>query len=439
MTVSRGHAWYTLAVLFGINTMNFYDRQVLPAVQEKIRAAWHLTDAQLGWFGTGFILLYAIVGVPFGRLADVRGRAWLLAIGVAIWSVLTAGSAFAWSFASLLVLRLGVGVGEAVCAPTGTALIGDLFPPQRRALPMALFMLGLPIGLALSFTVSGVVAARFSWQAAFLVAGLPGLAFAMAAVFVADPARGSADGRPHATTTAPETTATWQAGVRLILRIPTMWWIIASGALHNFNMTALGTFLASFLKRYHGVEVDVAGQISGLVYGVGAVGMYAGGWLADWAFRRRVSGRLEVATVTLGLALPCLLLALAVPGRRPWLFAAWFLPACVMLYTYYGTVYAAIQDITPPSHRGLAMSVYICTMYLLGAVFGPLATGWVSDALAARAMRAAGELAMSDASRAIGLHQSLYLIPLLNAVLVFVLFQATRTVANDCQQRGASS
>src|SRR5262249_44080274 len=113
------------------------------------------------------------------------------------------------------------------------------------------------------------------------------------------------------------------AVVRRVLGMPTMWWIILSGALHNFNMYALGTFLASFLKRYHGGSVERAGQVSGLVYGCGALGIFAAGWVGDRAFRRGVAGRLHVAWVGLAAAVPCLLLALAVPAGELWLCAIW--------------------------------------------------------------------------------------------------------------------
>src|SRR5437588_7270576 len=131
MRPTTSHLVFTLCVLLGINTMNFFDRQILPAVQEKIRQDWDLTDSKLGWLGTAFILLYAVVGVPLGRLADVGRRRWILAGGVGLWSLLTLGSGFAWNFWSLFVLRLGVGVGEASCAPAATSVIGDLVPPER--------------------------------------------------------------------------------------------------------------------------------------------------------------------------------------------------------------------------------------------------------------------------------------------------------------------
>ena len=214
-----------------------------------------------------------------------------------------------------------------------------------------------------------------------------------------------------------------------------MWWIIVSGALHNFNMYALGTFVASFLKRYHQVSVERAGQVSGLIYGFGALGIFAGGWLGDRAFQRGVSGRLHVAWIGLAAAIPCLLLALAVPAGQIWLCAVWLLPGCMLLYAYYGTVYATIQDIVEPPLRGTAMAIYFCAMYFLGAFLGQVATGWVSDYAARRAAQADGSFSVTELHKAIGLHDAMYLIPLLDAALVVVLLAASRTVKADYVRR----
>ncbi|HVK15888.1 MAG TPA: MFS transporter [Fimbriiglobus sp.] len=423
------HLVFTFCVLVGINTVNFYDRQVLGAVQEKIRTDWNLSDGQLGWLGTGFILLYAVVGLPLGQLADRWRRKWVLAAGVGLWSLLTFASGFAGNFWTLFVLRLGVGVGEASCAPAASSLIGDLVPAERRARAMSVFMLGLPIGLALSFFVSGAVAERHGWPAAFYVAGVPGLVLAVAALFVLDPARGAAD--PAAPAAGPMPFA---AVARRVLGLPTMWWIIVSGALHNFNMYALGTFLASFLIRYHEIGIAQAGTVGGLVYGVGALGIFAGGWLGDRAFRHRVSGRLHVAWLALAAAVPCLLLGLAAPRGAVGLCVAGLLPGCLLLYAYYGTVYATIQDIIEPAMRGTAMAIYFFAMYCLGGVLGPVATGWVSDHLARRAAAADGAETVTELHKAVGLHDAMYLVPALNAALVVVLFAASQTVTRDMQR-----
>src|ERR1022692_1422154 len=131
MTVTRRQTWFALFILFAINTMNFYDRQLLGVLAEPIRKEWHLTDSALGWLGAAFTLIYAAVGVPLGRLSDFWRRKRILSIGVAAWSVLTAASGFAWSYASMFVARLGVGIGEASCAPAANSLIGDRSEERR--------------------------------------------------------------------------------------------------------------------------------------------------------------------------------------------------------------------------------------------------------------------------------------------------------------------
>jgi MFS family permease len=121
-------------------------------------------------------------------------------------------------------------------------------------------------------------------------------------------------------------------------------------------------------------------------------------------------------------------LALAAPAGRLWQCAAWLLPACLLLYAYYGPVYATIQDIIEPPLRGTAMAVYFCAMYFLGAILGPVATGWASDWCA---HRAAGAAEVTELHKAVGLHDAMYLIPLLDVALVAVLFAAARTVKGD--------
>ncbi len=163
VTGAHRGATYTLAVLFAINLMNFFDRQILGAVGEEVRREWALSDTALGLLGTVFTLLYAVVGVPLGRLSDRTKRGLVLSAGVFVWSALTAVSGCAQSFSHMVVARLGVGVGEATCSPASTSLIGDLFPGTRRARAVAIWMLGLPLGLGLANGMGGWIAHNW-WQ-----------------------------------------------------------------------------------------------------------------------------------------------------------------------------------------------------------------------------------------------------------------------------------
>lgn len=425
MKSESGRATYALVVLFLINTMNFFDRVIGGALGEPIRREWGLSDSALGALGTAFTLLYAFVGVPLGRLSDRAPRKTILAAAVFLWSALTAVSGFTRTYWQLFATRLGVGVGEAACAPAATSLIGDLYPPAKRARAMSVFMMGLPIGIALSYFVGSYVAASYGWRAAFFVAGVPGILAAIAALFITEPARGTKEVAPvQAVTGSP-----W----RILLSIPTLWWLILSGALHNFNMYALGSFLAPLLMRYHGADLRQAGLITMTVYGLSGIpGLLIGGALADkWAMKRR-DGRLLVAAIATALSAPLMAAALARPAKDTVLFVILGSLACAFMYVYYASVYSTLHDVVAPSLRGTAMALYFFAMYVLGASFGPLATGMLSDHFTRRA--AAGTTAL-EPFRGAGLHSAMYAIPVLSILLALVLFAATRTVGRDMERR----
>ena len=433
MNEKKSAVWFTLAVLFAINTTNFFDRQILGAVGEPIRKEFGLSDAALGALGTAFTLLYAFVGVPLGRLADRIGRKGILSAGVFVWSLLTVGSGLAQSFWQIFALRLGVGVGEASCAPAATSLIGDLFPASWRAKALAIFMLGLPVGVALSFAVSGTIAKNYGWRAAFFVAGVPGLLCALAVLFIKEPIRGSTEEHNIGEQKRPG------SPYRLILSTPTMRWLIISGALHNFNMYAIGAFITPYLMRYHGADIQSANFVSMIVYGVmGAPGLLIGGFIGDAVMKRRTNGRMLVGTIAIMLSIPFLFFALGQARGETALFLVLMGAGCALMYFYYSTVYSTIQDIVEPGLRGTAMAVYFFAMYVLGASLGPYATGILSDFFTKRAAQTAGVLDFSQAAlepfRAEGLHTAMYAIPILSVLLTLVLFAASRTVTKDIEK-----
>ena len=434
MKQERSRVWFALSVLFAINTLNFYDRQILGAVGETVRNEWKLSDTALGSLGTAFTLLYAVVGVPLGRMTDRFSRRWILCAGVTLWSLLTAASGLARNFNQLFAVRLGVGGGEAACAPASTSLIGDLFPASRRAKALSVFMIGLPLGIALSFLGSSLLEQRFGWRFTFYIAVVPGLICAVLALLIWEPARGAAE--MHNITGAAKRQG---SPYLLVLSIPTMWWIIASGAFHNFNMYAIGAFLSPFLQRFHHLNKLNAGMISMVVYGLAGIpGLIVGGMLGDRMVKRRPNGRLVVATVAILFSAPLMFVGLARPFGDIVGFVLFTGLGMTSMYVYYSTVYSAIQDVIEPSLRGTAMALYFFAMYVLGASLGPLGMGFLSSHFTRRAALAAG---VTDTSfqalrpfAAEGLHSALYVVPVFGVLLGLVLFAASRTVAKDMER-----
>jgi MFS family permease len=207
--VGGAYAWYVLAVLTVVYVFNFIDRQILTILAPYIRADLGLTDAQLGLlYGTAFALFYAVFGIPLGRLADTWVRTRMMALGLAIWSAMTALSGFAGNFAQLGGARVGVGVGEASASPAAYSLLADYFPRAKRATALAIYSSGIYIGAGVSLVIGGLVVSKWDqaftastapmglkgWQAAFLAVGLPGLLLALLVATLREPQRGQVDG-----------------------------------------------------------------------------------------------------------------------------------------------------------------------------------------------------------------------------------------------------
>jgi MFS family permease len=212
-TRDPGYAAYVLAVLVVVYVFNFLDRQILSILAERIRADLGISDAQLGFlYGTAFAVFYALFGIPLGRLADVWDRRKLIALGLAVWSAMTAVSGLARTFGQLAAARIGVGIGEASATPAAFSLLSDWVPASRRATVLAIYSSGIYIGAGLGLGIGGLIVARWDaawagtappfglrgWQVAFLAVGLPGLLLSLWVRTLREPAREGHVGPPEA-------------------------------------------------------------------------------------------------------------------------------------------------------------------------------------------------------------------------------------------------
>jgi MFS family permease len=288
-------------------------------------------------------------------------------------------------------------------------------------------MLGVPIGGALSYFFSGPIAQAFGphgWRIGMMAAAAPAALLIPVLLFLKEPARGASE-TVHSAAPA--------GSFWTVLRIPTLWWIIASGALINFNMYAIGTFLPAFLSRIHGLSLARSGITVGIAYAVGGIagGALAGVW-GDRIIRARKDGRMLAAALIAAIGAPLGYFGIVQPRGYVVLAVVLITLAYGTLNSYYGLVYSSIQDIVAPAFRGTAMSIYFMFMYMGGASFGPLLTGNLSDRMA---RRAAAGAPMTEAFKAIGLQQAMIVIPILSLALGMVLYMGSRTIARDMARR----
>ena len=427
------NAWRILCLLFLANLFNFFDRTIPAIIIEPIRMEWDLSDLQLGLIGTAFTIVYAIAGVPLGRMADTGARRKIMGWGLAAWSGLTALNGLAWNFWSFLLIRMGVGIGEASYAPAANSLIGDLFPAHKRARAMGIFMLGLPLGLLLAFfTIGAMVTAFDSWRAPFFIAAVPGVILALFMFFIKEPTRGAAEQVKSLTTPVDKP-------VRKVLAIRTFWWLVVAGLTFNFATYACNSFMVPMLQRYFLLPLEQAAMATGVIVGLtGLLGLTLGGWLADKIHQRWQTGRLLFAALSMLIAAVATGCALFIGRVEVAVFVALFSIGWLFSYNFYTCVYTAIQDVIEPRLRATAMALFFAGLYLLGGGLGPVAVGVLSDHYSQAAMLAAGANEMNESFKAVGLHNAMFLIPVALFMTMLALVQASRCFVSDAahMQRG---
>jgi len=423
--------WGVLCLLFVINLLNFVDRMIPAVVLEDIRKAYGLSDLWLGILVSSFTVAFALGGLPLGRLADTWIRKHVLTGGVLIWSAFTALSGVAPNFLSFYVARLGVGLGEASYGPAAVSLIGDLFPKAWRGRAMALFMLGLPIGISLSFIViSKIKVLTGSWQTPFVLAGVAGLLVGGLLLLIREPRRGAQEAETGATLKKLD------QPFRKVFAIKTLWWICLSGVTVNMASYGTNTFFNSLLQRYYGVASMDAGWMAAAVLGLtGLLAMTLGAYLADLAHRRNVNGRLKLGAYCLLAAAPLVAMALCQPrGSDLSVFMLLYGAGWVLFFMYYVSVYTAVQDVVEPRLRATAMAVYFAAQYLVGSTLGTTLVGGLSDFFAKQEMATAGAVAMTDAFKGQGLHLAMFTVPLMLLLTGLVLLMASRSFVGDVEK-----
>jgi sugar phosphate permease len=372
----RGYPRYVLAVMVGINFLNYLDRWILTGAGSVVQREFSLSDAQFGLLATAFLLVYAVGALPFGVWADRGVRRTIIGVGVLIWGISTALTGFVTSYLQLFITRAMVGIGEATYYPAGTSLLSDYFPRSSRSRAMSIWNVGAMIGIAVGFGAGGVFAtSRFGWRGAFFFTAIPGVIFAALAFTMREPLRGAAEARGPVVGVARE--ASLRAFARL-WRIPTLRATIIAQAMLFFVLAANAAWLPISLVRRFGLSPGNAAILAGggIVLG-GLVGTLLGGYLADWRARKTAAGPMEVTMAGLLLAAAASALAIAVPVLA--FVVPVFIATVAFLSVYSGPFTAVSQNVVIPSLRASAVTLTLFLAHLFGDSWAPLAVGGLSD------------------------------------------------------------
>jgi MFS family permease len=358
-----------LAILTGLNFLNYLDRFIPAAVMPAIIAALHLTDSQAGSLSTLFILTYSVVSPGAGWLADRRPRFQLAAIGVFVWSAATFGSGLAPTFAALVFARALTGVGEASYVVVTPSLVSDYYPRERRGRALAIFYAAIPVGSALGYVLGGAINARFGWRWAFFLAGAPGAALALALTFLRDPPRGAMD--QSAAPSAPPS-------LGALTRIPSFLVNTAGQIIYTFVIGGLAVWMPTYFVRVRHLPLASADlMFGGVLAAAGLVGTLIGGRLGDRMAAARPAGHFLLSGVSLIFSVPFAVVAVTAPA--PAIFWPSMFVALTLMFLNTGPLNAAMANVLPAQLRGWGFAINTMAIHLLGDASSPTLIGVASD------------------------------------------------------------
>lgn len=369
-----------LSILAGINLLNYLDRYVVSALLPDLkRAPMSLSDSELGTLMSGFLIVYMLTAPLFGRWGDRGSRPKPIAIGVFIWSFATGLSGLARNYLQLLFARAVVGIGEAAYATIAPSLLADFFGKRTRGRAFAIFNMAIPVGAALGYIVGGVVRHHYGWQAAFYVAGVPGVILAVWILRLPDPPRGvKDDGSERADATAAAARSDgWSVYLRL-LRVRVYVLTVLGYAAYTFALGGLAYWMPTFLERVRGIPDEQASAGFGAIVVVtGFLGTFVGGWLGDYWLKYSRQAYLWLSGWTALIAVPVVWLALS--AASPSIFYPALIAAELLLFMSTGPINTAIVNQVSPLARASAVALSVFAIHLLGDVPSPFIIGKLSD------------------------------------------------------------
>ena len=385
---------YLLTVLLITLAFNQVDRLALGLLLQDIKIDLNLSDTQLGLLtGIAFALFYSVMGVPIARWADRGNRVTIISITTALWSAAVALCGMTGNFLQLLLVRIGVAVGEAGHIPPAHSLIADYFTRAERPRAVAIYMLGGPLSVVIGYFVAGWLNEIYGWRVTFMLLGLPGLVLAVLAWFtLREPRRGKPAmhvASRFATTSLsaqPETVALSSAHPSLREVCVTLWanttfrHLLFCFTVASFFTNGIGQWKAAFFIRSYGMQTGELGTWLAVIYGVaGLLGTYSGGELASRLAAN--NERLQLQGMTVVYCFFGAISAGVYLAPNQYLSFGLMGLSIVGSAATVGPLFGMIQTLVPERMRAMSIAIIYLFANLIGLGLGPLLVGAMSDAL----------------------------------------------------------
>ena len=367
---------YLLGVLMVILASNFLDRVALGIVLQDIKVDLQLSDTQLGFLGgIAFAIFYAVMGIPIARWADRGDRVTIITVTTALWSVTVALCGLVTSFAQLLLVRVGVAVGEAGCFPPAQSLLSDYFARSERPRAIGIYTMGAALSVVLGYFAAGWLNELYGWRATFVLIGLPGVGLALLAWFTVKEPRRFQSPQCVALPQEQSLLTTW----RFLWANTTFRRMLLCLAVSHFFMYGVMQWQPAYFIRSFGLHTGQIGSWFALVAVGGLIGNYLGGMLAT-----RFAPRNEARQMRGMAVLWCGYGALS---AGVYLVSNYYLSflliglASLLLAATNGPYFATIQTLVPPQMRATSVAIIQLVTNLIGMGLGPLIAGALSDAM----------------------------------------------------------
>lgn len=363
----KTYPYAMLAVVTGLNLLNYVDRNVLFAVQPLVQREFKVTDTQIGILSSAFFFCYMIAAPCVGWLGDRFPRKNIVVVGILIWSGFTLLTWFAHDYWQLLLRHTIVGIGEASYATIAPTLIADSFAVEKRGRMLSIFYLALPVGSAAGYLVGGYFGHHFGWRMPFMIAGVPGFVLALLLWLLPEPARGQTE----STDFSPE-----RSTLVGLFRNPAFLTASLGMAMYTFAVGGLQIWIPTFLERVRHVPLDKANAVFGLITLFnGIVATLLGGWMGDRMLKRHAGAYYSFSGISMLAGVPLMVLAIYSSGAL--LFPAIFMAVFALLICT-GPSNTAVVNSVNAGIRSSALAVNTFMIHALGDAVSPTLIGWIS-------------------------------------------------------------